>query len=462
MKLLITGATGFVGARLVRKLVKDGHEVSVLSRNRSNAIEKLGVPVDVYEWNPLSGPAPQKAVDHAEVIINLMGENISAKRWSDKQKEKIYNSRVIGTENLVKSINQRSENLKAFISTSAVGIYPKNTSSELTEDSSIADDFLATVCKDWESSASKCEKTERLFIPRVGVVFGEEDGALAKLLPIFKIGGGGPIGSGKGIMSWIHVDDLVDIYYQASFDSKYKGVANAVSPNPVSNKDFTKCLGTAVGMPAFFPVPPFMLQLIFGEMASIILDSQTVIPEFLNGIGHEFKNPGIQEALNEITNKKKNEHLPGTCLESFETFQFVPRDKKEVFNFFSNPGNLKEITPKELNFTMTHMSTEEIQTGTEIDYKLSKYGLPLRWKSLITLWDPQSQFADVQLNGPYSVWHHTHAFYEVPKGTIIHDKVLLKMPMGPLGFLVYLIFVKSDIKSIFNYRTKVLREKFQS
>ncbi len=460
MKFTITGASGFVGTRLTRELVKLGHEVTVLTRNKSSAVEKLGIPVNVYEWDPLSEEAPFDSVKDADIVINLAGENISNKRWSDKQKEKIYNSRVIGTENLVRAIEKRETSLPVFITTSAIGIYPKNLESRLSEDSELDNGFLATVCKDWEQKAKAAKKVARLVIFRLGVVFGEESGALAKLLPIFKLGGGGPIGSGKAGMSWIHVDDLVKLLIDASENTQYEGPINAVAPKPVSNKEFTKALGDAVGMPAFFPVPPIMLKIVFGEMASIILDSQWVEAKKLADIGHNFLYPDIQSALNQICHKKEINGVEYLGLESFEAYQFIPNELNEVFTFFSNPENLNRITPAEIKFEMKKMSTEEIQKGTEIDYEFSKYGIPMKWKSLIADWKPQKFFTDIQLKGPYSVWHHTHAFYPVANGTIIHDKVLFKLPLGPLGFIVSKLLVRSDINGIFKYRQKVLSKVF--
>ena len=230
-----------------------------------------------------------------------MGENISNRRWSTPQKKKIFNSRVLGTNNLVEAINTYlSSPLDLFISTSAVGIYEANTPEILNEDGIPGKGFLANVCQEWEASALKVKHAKRTLITRVGVVFGNNGGALQKLLPIFKLGGGGPIGNGKQTMSWIHVKDLVNIYLKAIEDERYEGIVNAVSPNPVSNTEFTKAFGHAVGRPAFFPVPPFMLRLIFGEMASIILDSQIVHPKALNDLGHQFLFPNVSDAMNEI------------------------------------------------------------------------------------------------------------------------------------------------------------------
>lgn len=307
MKILITGATGFVGGYLIKELVKNDHSVKVLTRNAKKYAESTEKNVQYFSWNPETEIAPKEAFIAADgskdvdVVINLMGENISNRRWSTAQKKKIFNSRVLGTNNLVEAINTYlSSPLDLFISTSAIGIYEANTPEILNEDGISGKGFLANVCQEWEASALNIKQSKRTLITRVGVVFGNNGGALQKLLPIFKLGGGGPIGNGKQTMSWIHVKDLVNIYIKAIEDERYKGIVNAVSPKPVSNSEFTKAFGRAVGRPAFFPVPPFMLRIIFGEMASIILDSQIVHPKALNDLGHQFLFTDVSDAMNEI------------------------------------------------------------------------------------------------------------------------------------------------------------------
>jgi hypothetical protein len=171
---------------------------------------------------------------------------------------------------------------------------------ELDESSNHGKGFLSKVCEDWEKEALKITKTKRTLITRVGVVFGNTGGALEKLLPVFKLGGGGPIGNGKQVMSWIHVKDLVNIYIKAIENDQYSGVVNAVSPEVTTNKEFTKALAQAVGRLALFPVPPMMLKIIFGEMSSIILDSQNIKAKALNDLGHNFLYPNVFDALSEI------------------------------------------------------------------------------------------------------------------------------------------------------------------
>tara|TARA_B100000925_G_scaffold290088_1_gene274467 strand:- start:7058 stop:8011 length:954 start_codon:yes stop_codon:yes gene_type:complete len=304
MNVLITGGTGFVGKYLQKELLKNGHEVVVVTRNTKKY--QMRRDVKFVAWNPLMEPTPQEAFttisgNPIDVVINLLGENISAARWSDDQKDKIYNSRILGTRNLVRGIEQHLKNdLDLFISTSAVGIYEANLPDELEESSIHGKGFLSRVCEDWETEANKLTKAKRTLITRVGVVFGSTGGALEKLLPVFKLGGGGPIGNGKQIMSWIHVKDLVNIYIQAIGNENYKGIVNAVSPEVTTNKEFTKALAQAVGRPALFPVPPQMLKLIFGEMSSIILDSQNIKAKALSDLGHEFLYSNVFDALSEI------------------------------------------------------------------------------------------------------------------------------------------------------------------
>ena len=288
MNILITGGTGFVGKYLQAELLQKGHQVNILTRNADKY--KRNNSVKFVSWSPLTEKPSKDAFimkdgGSVNVVINLLGENISAGRWTDDQKDKIYNSRIIGTRNLVRGIEEHTEGIDLFISTSAVGIYESNLPDELNEESTYGKGFLSRVCEDWEAEANKLTKSKRTLITRVGVVFGNTGGALEKLLPVFKLGGGGPIGNGKQVMSWIHVKDLVNIYMAAIEDERYSGVVNAVSPEVTTNKEFTKALAQSVGRPALFPVPPQMLQLIFGEMSSIILDSQNIKPDALSGLG---------------------------------------------------------------------------------------------------------------------------------------------------------------------------------
>ena len=302
MKILITGATGFVGKKLTAKLLELGHEIHVLTRDIQKAKNIFPQSkVTAFLWtNNLELP-PSEALVGIQGVINLMGENIAAARWSEEQKTKLKISRVNATENLIKQIEISLSNpLEFFVSSSAVGIYPVNTKKILDEESQAGNNYLANLCKLWEEATSGLTKSKRKVIIRTGVVLEKSDGALKKMLLPFQLGLGGPIDDGNQMMSWIHLDDLVNIFTAVATDSKYNGIYNAVAPTPVNNFDYTKALGSALHRPTLFPVPAIALKLAFGEMSSVILDSQEIIPKRLVAEGFQFKYPTIEQALNAI------------------------------------------------------------------------------------------------------------------------------------------------------------------
>lgn len=304
MKILVTGATGFIGTPLVKKLSERGHQVLALSRTPSKIEEIFGQGVVPCSFASITGLIDPSAVEDVDAVINLMGENISGGRWSEERKEKIRSSRIEGTRALVNSFKDQPEGkLKCFINASAVGIYPTNTESKLEEDSPLGDGFLASVCKDWENEARRIKEIHpqtRLVITRFGVVLGKGGGALNKMITPFKLGVGGKIGDGSQVMSWVHLEDLIDILIKCLEDERYVGVFNVTSPGPVTNREFTKALGGALHRPTPFPVPPFALKAVFGEMSKIILDSQDVRPTHLQNLGYHFKYRDINKALKSI------------------------------------------------------------------------------------------------------------------------------------------------------------------
>ncbi|MEI6255421.1 MAG: TIGR01777 family oxidoreductase [Planctomycetota bacterium] len=298
MKALVTGATGFVGPRLLRLL----DNPVVLTRNPDRARATLGTLAGpIYRWDPMQGPPASQVFEGVDTVLHLAGESVAEGRWTPAQKAKIRESRVIGTRHLVQGIAQATVKPQTLVSASAVGYYGDRGEEELTEAASPARDFLAEVCVAWEQEALAAERHGvRVVMPRTGIVLGAGGGALGKMLTPFKLGGGGPLGSGRQWMPWIHVADLARLFMHAAHTSSIRGPMNAVAPHPVRNSEFTKVLARQLHRPAFLPAPYFGLRLLFGEFAKVLFASQRVIPQLAIETGFVFQYPELAAALREI------------------------------------------------------------------------------------------------------------------------------------------------------------------
>ena len=300
MKVLVTGATGFVGKEVVKQLLANGAQINVLTRNVAKAALKMGSQCNYFQWQDTSLLPPLEAFEGVDGVINLMGEGIADKRWDEEQKKKIYESRITGTASLVEAMEGLKDRPKVLVSTSAVGIYGERANEEITEASSLADDFLANVCKDWEREASRAlELGVRVVTIRTGVVLGRGGGALKKMLPPFKLGLGGKLGSGQQYMSWIHLNDLATMYIEALKNPEMQGPYNGTAPYPVTNEEFTKCLGKALKRPTFATVPAVALKFLFGEMSAVLLEGQKVLPVKFKEMKFRFQYPTLEKALKE-------------------------------------------------------------------------------------------------------------------------------------------------------------------
>jgi uncharacterized protein (TIGR01777 family) len=300
MKIFMTGGTGFVGTTLTRKLVDQGHHVTVLTRKiKKDQINVKGV--SFIEGDPTrEGEWQKQAVDH-EAFINLAGSSIF-RRWNHKAKALMRDSRVLTTKNLVEALKGREGKETILISTSAVGYYGFHDDEELDENSAPGEDFLASLSKDWEAAAMQAEHYGvRVLICRLGIVLGAKGGALGEMIPIFKKGLGSPIGSGEQWFSWIYEQDLVEIYLFLLGRKDLSGPVNCTAPEPVKNKAFTKALGKALGRPAFMPsVPAFVIKLMKGEFGTVLLKGQRVFPKRLSEAGFHFRFPQIRDALQDL------------------------------------------------------------------------------------------------------------------------------------------------------------------
>jgi uncharacterized protein (TIGR01777 family) len=299
MRILITGATGLIGRRLCQLLLDDGHRVIGLSRAPEKAPR---APVtEMRQWDAMSGPPTDDVLAGVAAVIHLAGEPIAAHRWSDEQKRRIRDSRVISTRNLVNGLRAMAEKPAVFISSSAVGFYGDRGDEQLDEQSPAGRGFMPEVCKAWEQEAEPAAAAGiRVVLVRTGVVLSREGGALEKMMMPFKLGLGGKLGHGRQWFPWIHLDDIVGIYRYALANQTIQGPINGTAPAPVTNAEFTRQFAEVLHRPAFVPVPEFGLRAALGEMADMLLAGQRVFPNAMITAGYRFHFATLAAALADL------------------------------------------------------------------------------------------------------------------------------------------------------------------
>jgi uncharacterized protein len=303
MKIAITGATGLVGSCLVAQLNQKGHQILVFTRNPSKAQKVFPASgfanLEVVQYMPQKSGEWQQKISGCDAVINLAGEPI-AERWSPQQKQAIMESRQLGTRKLVEAIAMAEQKPQVLVSGSAIGYYGTSETSTFDETSNAGSDFLAQVCQNWEAEAQKVkEQGVRLVILRIGIVLAN-GGALGKMIGPFKMFAGGPIGSGQQWFSWIHRDDLVNLICQAVEQPEMSGVYNATAPNPVRMGKLCQVLGEVLNRPSWLPVPDFVLELLLGDGAIVVLEGQQVLPKQTQEIGFNYQYPELKPALADI------------------------------------------------------------------------------------------------------------------------------------------------------------------
>ncbi len=300
-RIIVTGATGLIGRKLVSTLIQRGDELIIFSRDTAKAKTIIPNANEYVEWDYTKPELWKSKLENSYAIVHLAGTNLFAKRWNDSFKNEILKSRQMSTENLVDAIKSCSNKPRVFISASGVGYYGDCGDTILNEASSAGNDFLAEVCKVWEGESKRVEDAGiRSVQIRTGLVLSTEDGALKQMIPPFKFFIGGPLGKGKQWASWLHIEDIIRIYVHAIDNTELRGAVNAASPNPVRMKEFANTLGNVLHRPSLFPVPKFVLKIVIGETAEVVTASQRVDVQKLLSSGFKFNFNFIKEALNDL------------------------------------------------------------------------------------------------------------------------------------------------------------------
>jgi uncharacterized protein len=478
MRVLVTGATGLIGRALVPALQRERHTVVAWTRSEARARARLGAEIEtVGAASGIDGLTT--ALEGCEGVVNLAGEPLLGGRWTAARRAKLRRSRVHFTAQIVRAIAAARQRPRVLVSGSAVGYYGDRGDQVLDEGSDRGAGFLADLCCDWEGAARAAEDLGlRVVVLRTGVALGRDGGALAQMLPPFRLGLGGPIGHGRQYLPWIHLHDLVAVIVGALVDDRMRGPVNGVGPEPVTSRDFAKALGRALGRPAILPTPVLALRLVFGQAAEVTVASQRVVPAALGDLGFPFAFPTLDAALadvlggvpvdigpltappdpgsNEAGRTYLDMHQPTRELR-MTTSVNAPLD--ETFAFFSKAGNLGLLTPASMKFSVQGVPPA-VGENTTIEYRLRVGGVPIDWRSRIVNWTPASHFADFQETGPYHCWWHEHAFRAVGPSTVMEDRVCYAPPLGVLGRLAGRVFVEPTLRRIFRYRADVIRLRF--
>lgn len=433
---LITGASGLIGERLCLALIEKGYTLSVVTRSPNFVFP---FPAQVFVGDLNQGKIEELSQVSFDLVVNLMGESIG-QRWTDKTFARIEDSRIKATKHLKESLKEVGH----YIGASAIGIYGNRGDELLTLDSvpAASEDPIISLCQNWEKAHhSLGELAARVSILRFGLVFSANGGAFEKMLLPFYFGAGGPIAGGQHWLSWIHIEDCVNLILKI-IEQGQGGVVNLVSPEPIKQKELAEKIAEIGNKSAWAPTPSWALGLAFGKAKDLLLASQRVESSFA---ARDFLYPSLGSALKDL--------VQGLARNEFYLSyrQHLACPLQQVFAFFQNENNLEQITPDFLGFKVLGKSTPEIQNHTFIDYQLKLHGISLKWKTEILGWSPPHSFADNQVKGPYAKWYHQHDFKSFGSGTLMTDQIWFKLPLWPLSAPV-MPLVLNDVKQIFNYR----------
>ena len=455
MRILMTGATGLIGRELGKALAARGDTLVCLVRDIDAARRRLPFPAECHEWDHTRA-VPAEAMRGVEAVVNLAGEPVADTRWTAAKKALIRDSRVQGTQQLVRAVLQHGAGVAAFVQGSASGYYGERGDERLDASSPKGTGFLADVVQAWEAELRPLtEQRPQVRVPvvRTGIVLARQGGALAEMLPMFRLSAAGRLGTGRQWMSWIHLDDIVGLFLHA-LDGAPSGILEGVAPQPATNRQFTAALCRSLGVFENLPAPHLAIQALFGERGAIVLGSTRLEPQATQASGFRFRFETVESALEDLLAPLRG----GVRLGVWE--QWLPHAAEDIWPFFCDAHNLEDITPPFLSFRVLGMSTPQIGAGTLIDYRLKLNGIPFAWQTRIETWDPPRRFVDLQVKGPYALWHHTHDFIPLAGGTLMRDTVRYRLPAGWLGALASGPKVAGDVERIFDFRSRKIDERF--
>jgi uncharacterized protein len=455
MHILMTGGTGLIGRELGKALVARGDTLVCLVRDVQAARRRLPFPAQRHAWDHTRA-VPAEALRGVDAIVHLAGEPVADTRWTPARKALIRDSRAQGTRQLVQAVLQHGPGVATFVQGSASGYYGERGDERLSASSPRGTGFLADVVQAWEAPLQLlAEQRPAIRVPvvRTGIVLAREGGALAEMLPMFRLGLAGPLGGGRQWMSWIHIDDIVGLFLHA-LDDAPSGVLEGVAPEAVTNRQFTSAMCRSLGVIENLPAPALAIQVLFGERADIVLGSTRLAPQATQASGFRFRFETLEHALDELLAPLRF----GVSQRVWE--QWMPHAAQDIWPFFCDAHNLEAITPPFLGFRVLGMSTPGIDAGTRIDYRLRLHGIPVAWQTRIETWDPPHRFVDLQAKGPYALWHHTHEFIPLAGGTLMRDTVRYRLPAGWLGAMAGGAKVASDVQRIFDFRAREIDRRF--
>jgi uncharacterized protein (TIGR01777 family) len=467
MRVVVTGASGFIGRSVIRRLQRDGTDVVALVRDVVRAPSLLGPDVRCVDEAGLAA-----AIDGSGGVVNLAGEPMMPARWTQKKRERILSSRVGTTERIVAAIRAATKRPEALVSQSAVGFYGEHADGPCPEDRGPGSDFLAEVCIAWENAAAQAEALGvRVARVRTGFVLGSEEGGLGPMVTPFRLGVGGPLGRGDQPLSWIHVDDEAEVIVRLLGSLPLSGPVN-LTAGTVPQRELAKMIGRVLHRPSAIPAPAPALKLLFGEASSTILGGQEVPPTALRRAGYDHRFPQLGPALEDVLDASSilvtdpsdvpdhpylAERPPSWELRSSLDVA-APIDS--VFAWFSHPENLPIVTPPANALQLRTPTPIEMREGTEIDYELPIAGLRAAWRTEVFTWDPPRSFVDVATQGPFRCWWHEHRFEPTATGTRIRDRVLFSAPLGPIGRAAEAAWVRPKLQRLFLYRRNAVRQRF--